>query len=191
MINLLPPEEKRQLAAARTNTLLLRYSILMVVIVGLLVLEVIGMNFVVDIGTAQNQAVIKENETKTASYNDVKKQAETFTADLQTAKYILDKQAPYNTLIFTIAASLPSGATIDTLSIDPTTAGTPTTMVVRTISHDKAIEVKTALQNAKVGGVTPIFTSVSFLSIVAAEAGAKYPHNATYNVTYSRAALTR
>ena len=30
MINLLPPEEKRQLRAARTNTLLLRYNLSLV-----------------------------------------------------------------------------------------------------------------------------------------------------------------
>ena len=163
----------------------------MFIIVGFLVLEVVGMNFAVDIGTAQNQAVIKENEEKTASYNDVKKQAETFATNLQTAKYILNKQIPYNTLIFTVANTLPSGATIDTLSIDPATFGTPTTMVVRVTSYDKAVEVKAALQNAKVNNTTPLFTSASFLSIVAAEAGAKYPYNATYNVTYSKAALTQ
>ena len=109
MINLLPPEEKRLLAAARTNTLLLRYSMLTLSVVCLLVLEVIGMNLVVDASSVQNKAIIAENEKKTADYSKEKKQADQFTADLKIAKSILSKQISYTTLIFTVANCLPQG----------------------------------------------------------------------------------
>jgi hypothetical protein len=67
MINLLPPDDKKQLAAARTNTLLARYSVLLSIIVVFLALEVVGMYLVVDAGTAQNESIIAENEKKTAA----------------------------------------------------------------------------------------------------------------------------
>ncbi len=195
MINLLPPEEKRELAASRTNTLLLRYSVLTLGVVILLVLEVIGMNLVVDLGSAQNQAIIQENERQTASYSDIKKEADQFTSDLKIAKTILSKQFSYTTLMFTVANSLPEGSVLESLSIDPSSFGTKTSLIVRTDSAQKAISVKTALQEAKVNKTVPLFTSVSFQSVTDTREEdsppPKYPFTAQYNVIYSKDALTQ
>ncbi len=190
MINLLPPDDKKQLNAARTNSLLLRYSVLLGMFVVLLAVEVVGMTFAVDLGKSQNEAVIADNEQKTASYAATKLKAEEFRSNLATAKYILDKQVPYTALIFALAGSLPEGAVINTLSIDPASFGTPTTITVNTTSYQKAIDVKTALQNATVGESTPLFTSVSFQSVASSESAGSYPFTAIYNITYSKAALT-
>ena len=66
MINLMPSNDRRQLTAARTNTLLLRYVILMGVFAALLVMELVAVYFIVSIGRANNEQTIRENETKTA-----------------------------------------------------------------------------------------------------------------------------
>lgn len=190
MINLLPPEDQRQLAAARTNTLLLRYTILLGVFVIVLVMEILAVYVVVNIGKTQNQNTISENDTKAASYASIKQQSDTFRSNLATAKYILDKQVPYTTLMLALSQNLPSGAVIDKLSIDPATFGTPTTLTVRTTSYDKAIAVKTSLQNAKVGS-TALFTSVSFDSVSSGDAQSSFPFTAVFNVTYSKAALAQ
>lgn len=192
MINLLPPEEKRQLAAARTNTLLARYSVLTAIIVGLLALEIVGMYFFVDAGTAQNEATIQENEQKTASFSDTKRESEAFTANLATAKYILGKQVPYTSLIFALAGSLPEGSVIDTVALDPATFGTPTTLTVKTTSYNKAISVKTSLQDAKFNKSTPLFSSVSFQSVSSSEdTTTPYRYTAIFNVTYSKELLSQ
>ena len=190
MINLLPPDEKRQLAAARTNTLLLRYSVLLVGIVGVLALETLGMYLVVDTGTAQSKQTIQENEQKTASYSTTKQQAEVFASNLATAKYVLGKQVPYTTLIFALAGSLPEGTVLDVVALDPATFGTPTTITVKSTTYQKAIDVKTALQAAKVNGETPLFSSVSFQSVAASEdTTTKYRYTSVYSIVYSRAVL--
>lgn len=192
MINLLPQEEKRQLAAARTNTLLLRYSILLSVIIVFLAFETLGMYFVVDAGTAQNKATIEENKQRTAAYATTKQEADTLTTNLATAKYILGKQAPYTELILTLANSLPQGSVLDVLALDPATFDTPTTLTINTTSYSKSIEVKTALQNAKLNGKTPLFSSVSFESVSAsADSNTPYGFTANYNVTYSKAVLAQ
>jgi len=190
MINLLPTEDQRQLAAARTNTLLLRYTILLGVFVVVLVMEILAVYVVVNIGKTQNQSTISENDAKAASYASVKQQADTFRSNLATAKYILDKQVPYTTLMLALSQNLPSGAVLDKIAIDPATFGTPTTLTVRTTSYDKAIAVKTSLQNAKVGD-TALFTSVSFDSVSSGDAQSQYPYTAVFNVTYSKAALAQ
>ena len=190
MINLLPAEDQRQLAAARTNTLLLRYTVLLGVFVVMLAIEILGVYLVVNIGKTQNETTISENNAKASSYATTKQQADTFRSNLATAKVILDKQVPYTTLMLTLSHNLPSGSIIDKLSIDPTTFGTPTVLTVKTTSYDKAIAVKTSLQNAKVGD-TPLFTSVSFQSVSSGDPKSPYPFTAIYNVTYSKAALTQ
>ena len=192
MINLLPLEDKRQLAAARTNTLLLRYSVLLAIVIVLLVLETAGMYFVLDAGTAQNKATIAENQQKTAAYADTKREADALTANLATAKYILGRQVPYTDLILTIANSLPQGSTLDTLALDPATFDTPTSLTVKITSYGKSIEVKSALQNAKLKGTTPVFSSVSFQSVAANnDTNTPYGFTATYHVTYSKAVLAQ
>lgn len=190
MINLMPAEDQRQLAAARTNTLLLRYTILLGIFVAVLVIEILGVYLVVTIGESGNKTTISENDAKAASYASVKQQADSFRSNLATAKYILGKQVPYTTLMLALSQSLPSGSIINKLEIDPTTFGTQTTLTVNTTSYDKAIAVKTALQNAKVGK-NALFTSVSFDSVSSGDAQTAYPFTAVFNVVYSQAVLAQ
>lgn len=190
MINLMPPEERRQLAAARTNTILLRYSVLMGVFICVVILELLFMYFIINLGKTQNETIISSNEAKTQQYLPVQQQANTFSTNLTTAKYILGRQTPYADLMTSIANCLPKGAVINTLDLDPTTFGTPTTLTVMTTSYEKAIDIKTSLQNAKMLGKTPLFTSVSFQSISQQQGGGSgYPFTAIYNITYSKEVL--
>ncbi len=191
MINLMPFEDRRQLAAARTNTLLLRYVILMGMFIAFLAIEMVAVYFIVSAGKANNELVIQENEAKTVEFTDVKQQATLFRSNLATAKYILGKQVPYTTLMLTLANNLPEGAFLEKLSIDPATFDTPTTLSVKTTSYDRAVQVKTALQNAKVNDV-PLFSSVSFQSVSNSEGDkTSHPYTAIYNVTYSKKVLTQ
>lgn len=194
MINLLPPEEKRQLAAARTNTLLLRYCMLTLGVVGLLLAEVAGMYIVVNSGTAQNQAVIQENEQKAAVYASTQAEATKFKSDLSTAKYILGKQVSYTSLLYTYANALPPGTSLFAAALNPSTFGKETTLMVGIDSYEKAIAVKTALQKAMINGNEnlPLFTLVKFVSVaVNTESTANYPFTANFNVVYSRAVPTQ
>lgn len=190
MINLMPTEDQRQLAAARTNSLLLRYAILLTIFIGILALEIGGMYLLINTEKAQNESIISDNTAKTASYTSVKQQANQFNSDLATAKYILDKQVPYTTLILAVANGLPGGAVLDRLAIDPNSFGTPTTITVKTVSYDRSIEVKSALQAMKVNNI-PLFSSVSFESVSSAAGDGSYPFTAIYNVTYSRVVLAQ
>lgn len=190
MINLMPPNDRRQLAAARTNTLLLRYSVLLGAVIGILVIELIAMFVVVNMEKGQNEATIRDNQAKTASYAAVEQQAASFRTNLSTASYILGKQISYTSLILALANSLPSGSVISQLSLDPSSFGTPTTLNVTTTSYQRAIDVKTALQNAKINSSLPLFSSVSFQSVSTTGGTSAYPFTAVYNVTYSKAALS-
>lgn len=184
----MPPEERKELAAARTNTLLLRYVILLGVFIGLIILE-IGIVYVV-IGSekSRNESTIRDNEAKTVEYGPTKIQAQNFRSDLSTAKYILDKQVSYTTLMLALANGLPEGALLNQLNLDAASFGTASTLTVRTTSYEKSIDIKKALQNIKVGD-KPLFTTVSFDSVSSSGNAEAYPLTAVFTVNYSKAVL--
>lgn len=185
MINLLSPNDRKQLTAARTNTLLLRYTILLGLVIVVLIVEMAGIYFVLGIDKAANEDIIAENNAKTQSYNATKVAAADFKANLTTAKSILDNQVTYTKLITTIAGLLPSDATLDTLALNPTTFGTPTQMTIHTKSYQSAIDVKQNLQSSD------IFSDVNFQSVTQnTDAQSDHPFTAVYNVTISKKAAT-
>ena len=189
MINLMPIAGQKELAAARTNSLLLRYVILVSIFIGVLIIEVLIVYALLNNDRSNNEATITENQQKTIAYAPTKQQADEFRSNLATAKYILAKQTPYTTLILAIANKLPTGAVLDKLTLDPSTFGTPTSISVKTISYAKAIEIKSALQTTLVNDV-PLFSSVSFDSVSSGDASADaYPYTAMFNVVYSKGVL--
>ncbi|NCU37782.1 hypothetical protein EOL96_01820 [Candidatus Saccharibacteria bacterium] len=185
MINLLPSEDRKQLAAARTNTLFRRYVFLLVIVVATLIVEMGGVYLFINTDIARNEAIIAENKVKTEDYRQVEIQAAKFRSDLATAEFILNKQIPYTKLILGVARVLPDGARLDSLALNPELFGEPTTLVVRTESSALALEVKSRLQTSS------MFSDVSFQTLARNEEGENGAHTATYNVTFSKEVLER
>lgn len=191
MINLLSPDDQHQLAAARTNTLILRYVFLMSVVIAVMAVEMLGVYLLLNNDMRTNQALIDTNDEKAKAFESVQKDANSFRTNLAISKYILGKQVPYTSIIFAIANALPAEATLDALRIEPSTFGTPSVMTVKTNNPDTAIEVKLQLQQARYNNKN-IFTSVSFDSIAAPAVGATdNTYTATFRVTYSKELTTQ
>lgn len=186
MINLLSPDDRRQLAAARSNTLLLRYILLTSVVIVVMAIEMLGVYLILHNDQQQNQREIDARNKDAEVFAPVQQQADSFRTNLSISKYILDKQVPYTDIIFAIAQALPSSAYINNLSIVPSTFGSPITLAVVTASPDAAVAVKSSLQDATYKG-KPIFTSVSFSSLIAPGAsGTDRSYRATFSVTFSK-----
>ena len=186
MINLLAPNDRRQLMASRTNSLVLRYIFLMSVVIAIMALEMLAVFFILSTDKRRNEDLIAYNDKQASAYQTIQTQADAFRSNLAISNYILGKQTPYTSIIFAIAQALPSSATLDSLSIVPATFGTPVPITVQTDSSKTAIDVKLALQNASYGN-KPIFTAVSFTSLTAPDAAAgKTTYTATFNVTFSK-----
>ncbi len=186
MINLLSPEDKKQLAAARTNTLLRRYVFLLAVVVAVLALEMTGVYLFLGADKQRSEMAILENNKKTAEYSQTQAAATKFKSDLATAKFILDKQVDYISLITGVAQALPNGAVLETLVLNPETFGLPTTLTIHTNSYGLAIDVKKDLQKSAV------FSDVSFLSVSKDEAADNpRPYTAVYNVTFAKGVKTQ
>lgn len=180
MINLLPFEEKRQIQAARTNVLLLRYVLLtscVMVATGLMV----GAGFVIMNNSKANaEKQIALNTSKASTYNSVQAEAQTFRANLLTAKTILDKEVNYTKVILAIAQTLPPEVTLDNLDLDANTFGTPFVLSAKAKSYDGGLALKAALEKSDV------FSNVSLQGMTLAASDSDYPVSVQLNVTINK-----
>ena len=176
MINLLPPETRSQLAAARANRLLLRYNILLLAAVAFM-LAAIGLVYVY-LGNAQAsaEASIQENLARVGDYSAVEAEANSFRQDLANAKQILDTDVTYTKVVLEIASVLPQGVILDTLNLDSATFGTPTTLNAKVNNYTTVLALKDALQKSS------LFSDAS-IQTISNDGTGQYPLNATFSVT--------
>lgn len=179
MINLLPPNTKSQLAAARANRLLLNYIVLLLAAIAFL-LGAIGIVYIY-LGNAKStaEASIQDSMAQVSDYAAVESEASSFRQDLANAKQILDNDVVYSKVILEIASVLPPGIILDTLSLDSETFGTPTTLTAKARDYNTVLQLKDALQR------TSLFSDASIQTISSGAEGA-YPLNATLSVTIQK-----
>ena len=183
MINLLPPEEKRQLHAARSNTLLVRYNILLLGVVAFMGIAV-AVTYVY-LTTAQQNAkqTISNNNAKVGQYATVNDQAALFRQNLATAKQILDNEVTYSKAVLEIAQLIPSGVVLDTLTLDSQTFGTETTLTAQARGYANAIALKDSFSKST------LFTNVHFQSITSSSTQSDYPVTVNLSITIKKDAV--
>lgn len=161
MINLLPDLEKRELRAARTNSLLIRYNIALIASVVFLGVALGIVYYFLNATKASAETAIAESRTKASSFAAVESEAQLFRANLATAKQILDKEVSYSKVILAIANVMPSGTTLDKLSLNSQDFGKPTTIVAQAKSYEAALSLKGSFEKSS------LFSDVHFQSIAA------------------------
>jgi len=179
MINLLPSEHRKQLQAARSNTLLLRYNFLLGGAVVFLLLATAVVYIYLNNAKASAEQLITDSKNRVGEYASVQQQAEDFRNSLSAAKQVLDQDVSYTKVILEIAKLLPSGVVMDTLSLDATTFGTPTTFAAKARDYNTALALKDSLESSD------LFSNVYFASI-SGDGESDYPINVSLNVTIKK-----
>lgn len=159
MINLLPDETKRDIKAARSNVVLLRYNLLTVIAAGCLVIVCAFFFFVLSNDKSNAVSKNSENQAKAASYASTKAAANEYKQNLATAKTILDKSVDYTSTIFEISKLLPPGVVLDGLTLTADDFGKQKTFTANAKSYADATKLKENFQNSK------LFTNVFFQTI--------------------------
>ncbi len=182
MINLLPADSKKEIRAARSNVTLINYLLLLGF--GLVFLIVISVGvYVVLINTqASAEKLIDASRSKGASYSSVEAQSTALKAGLTNAKTILNEEVVYTKIITGIAALIPSGVVLDSLNLNPTTIGAPTSLKFFAKSTTDALKLKDNFQSSS------LFSSVSFEGLSSGAQGGDYPVTATLNLTINKSA---
>lgn len=181
MINLLPPDQLRELRAARANTLLLRYNVFLVGVLIFIVLSLIVVFFYLNTIKTAAETTKRDNDAKVISYAPINTEATAFRNDLATAKTILDKEVTYSKTILTVASVLPQGVVLDNLNLDAATFGAPTILALKARDQESALAAKNAFQKS------PIFSDVHFTNISTGKGSSdKYPVTASLSVVISK-----
>lgn len=181
MINLLPPNNKRDLNAARTNTLLIRYNIAMVVIVVFMIAVFVFVYFYFNISKSSSEDAITQNQLRQSSFTQVRTQAANFRGNLTVAQRIFANQVNYSELLTKIAAATPKGVIIQSLTLDAAMFGKPTTITAYAKSTAAALALKESY-----AAQTKLFSNVNISSIGSGGANnsnPNYPINVTLNLT--------
>lgn len=168
MINLLPPEQKRQIRASISNVLLLRYCIVTVLLAVMLLLSIGAVYLIMKNSKEAAELAISESTAKSASYQKIQQGAEEFKKNLSTAKTILDKEVRYSEIAVKIAQALPPGIVLESLQLDAKTFGQATTLSAKGKSYSDAIRLKTAMENS------PMFENAHLQSVTQGSEG-DYP----------------
>lgn len=140
MINLLPYEQKKTLTAARTNTVLLRYNIILIAAAGFLALATAVVYFYLTSVQAAAEAKVQDNQQREGSYAQVKQDAAAFKAQLDDANAIFNNELSYSTALVRFANLFPKGATISQMSLNSESFSKPTSLTVQ-------LSDRTAAQN--------------------------------------------
>jgi hypothetical protein len=182
MINLLPDDSKKQITAARSNVILLNYMIVLFLAIVFLTTVTVVVYFILLHTKTNAENLVLQNQSKTSSYNLVQAQAKTLHDSLVASKVIIDEQVTYSKIILGIANAMPDGVVIDTLTLSPTTIGTPTTLQIYAKSNQAALELKSRFQQSS------LFSNVSFTVITTTTGGSTsgYPINATLQLTINK-----
>jgi Tfp pilus assembly protein PilN len=149
MINLLPDDAKQQICAARTNIALIRYIIFLGFAVAFLVLIYSATYLLLVNIKANNEKLAETSQSKTTSSSSVKNQANILRTNLSTAKSILDQQLIYSDVIMGIAAALPPGIILETLSLNDSTFGTPIILTAHARSADDVPKIEENFQKSQ------------------------------------------
>ena len=185
MINLLPAEDKRQLSASRANTTLLRYNFFLLGALAFLGLAIGATYFYLTSETKKAEEKITANQAKVSGFSEVEKQAQSFRANLSTAKQILDKEVAYTKAMLAISQLLPQGVIMQTFNLDSSTFGTPTTINVQAKNVEAAVNIKDTFQSSS------LFSDVHFQTIGTEESpeNPDYPVSVSMNVTINKEAV--
>lgn len=161
MINLLPPELKKQVRAARHNVILMTYC----VVISSSILMVGGI-FAVGLWADNNDRVLAQNakdvSTQAAgAFTKTRSAAEAFAKDLTAARAILGSNVSFSKLILDIASVIPKGVILNTLSLGTTSSNpnAPIDISGRAVSAEAAIHLKNSLEESSV------FENVSIVNL--------------------------
>lgn len=180
MINLLPQDQQREIRAARSNTLLLRYLILLVgalfFLVGALIVTYISLS-----STAQQADAAKvKNEQAAVGFSETQRAATTLRSQLSAAKTLFDNEIRYSKVLLRLSALLPEGAAIKSFTIDDLSFAQPVTLNVLVKGENEARKLQDNFNSS------PYVTNVSMGRVSTDTGQGSYPYTIELLFTFNR-----
>lgn len=148
MINLLPFEVKKQLRAATTNVLLLRYVIITAVSVAFLLLIAGGAYLILTNLKTSAEKTIADNQANYNAYNTIKSATEDLQNSLNSAQAVMNGDIDYTGRLTKLASLMPAGVILDSWTISYDTPGKGDTLQILAKDQAAVDQFQTSLQNS-------------------------------------------
>lgn len=183
MINLLPDDTKKQLRAARTNTILIRYIMTVISAALFLGLVIFGSYYIMNDSKNVAESAITGVKINNSSYSPITTKSNTFISDLSVAKKILAKQISYSSIIKNLINALPTGVILESpFSISNNNMNMPITLKADAKLSSDEVSLKNNLQSSST------FSNYSLQSVNSnSDATSNYPYVITFSITINGA----
>ncbi|TXG76876.1 hypothetical protein E6P97_02675 [Patescibacteria group bacterium] len=180
MINLLPPRLQKEIRAAHSNTLLLRYIILLVCSLAFMIGALAITYFTINQAVKRADTTKQENEQKAAGYLTTQSAATKLRSDLSAAKTLFDNEIRYSKVITRFSGLLPNGAAVDSFQVTDASFSQPMNVPVRIRDRSAAEALQTSFMSS------PYVTNDSIGSIQTEGGSSAYPYIADLRFTFTR-----
>lgn len=179
MINLMPPEDKKNIRAARANVLLMRYSILTVIIIAASLVLLVGVYYLLINEKNAAEARTNENNQAVANYSDVKARSDNFRSELSQAGQHINGSVHFSALLREVTRLLPSGTSIDQLQLESTDVGQTKSLTVLVLGESQAYQLRDNFASST------FFSGVAFdgVSQNSGATASRYPYTVTLRFT--------
>lgn len=159
MINLLSPNTKQQIRAARVNVILRNYCVLILCTAAVLG-GIFGVGWWVTVEDKnQADAAKLASQQSSSQYTPTRKAAQDFSKDLTVAKSILANNISFSALLTEIAGVIPKNVILNNLALGSSNPTAPVDISGRAKSEDDVVALKNSLE------ASPIFENVSIANI--------------------------
>lgn len=173
MINLLPPDVKKQLRAANINLALVRYIFFLVAGI-IFLLFATGVSYMLLNNIHDNEEASNAQNNNSSAYNEEKQKLDTMINDMTAAKTILSSQVSYSKIISDLGLATPKGVVIDSLNLDTANIASAITLKAHAKSEGEVASLRTQLSTSPIVLRSDVQTTAEL-----------HPNNTTYPISVS------
>lgn len=148
MINLIGPDRKKQILAARRNSIWVRYTFLLLSVLATISIILGGTAFYFYGQKLSQDATNKANQEKlfTAEYKKNSQVVTDFRKKLNTAKTIFDAETYNSLILLDVSKTMPAGTVLNDIKFDSSTFQGQQTLIFQTKSIEGALALKSAFE---------------------------------------------
>jgi Tfp pilus assembly protein PilN len=173
MINLLPPNTKKELRSAHTNAILVKYMTFTVIAI-VMMAAAYGVSYMILRDSRETASLQIEN------YDAAEKDLTAIESNILMAKDILDREIRYSDVITELAALIPKNVVLDKLVVDRDSVSSPITLQLNAKSKNDLTSVQGNFLSSK------IFTNFSIAPETTKSESSEYPVAIKITVTIKK-----
>lgn len=147
MINILPPDVKKQLNFSKRNTVLLRRLLQALAVLALLAGVLVYSFWYSSRQITDYETALSRRQADREAYKDVEAKVQTLQSNLGLIEKLLNEKNQFSSLLDDFASALPPGSYINQLTLTGKEKE-PLELVIIVDSFNKAAQVRTALINS-------------------------------------------